>query len=67
MENNNVKFSTSQMLKWMEYVADMRKVSPEKIKLLNTCGKRRNILATIATHKMILIFADDTHSNILYK
>ena len=67
MENNNVKFSTSQMLKWMEYVADMRKVSPEKIKLLNTCGKRRNVLATIATHKMILIFADDTHSNILYK
>ena len=67
MENNNVKFSTSQMLKWMEYVADMRKVSPEKIKLLNTCGKGRNILATIATHKMILIFADDTHSNILYK
>ena len=67
MENNNLKFSTSQMLEWMEYVADMRKVSPEKIKLLNTCGKRRNILATIATHKMILIFADDTHSNILYK
>lgn len=67
MEGNNVKFSTSQMLKWMEYVADMRQVSPEKIKLLNTCGKRRNVLATIATHKMILIFADDTHSNILYK
>lgn len=67
MEGNNVKFSTSQMLKWMEYVADMRKVSPEKIKLLNTCGKRRNVLATIATHKMILIFADDTHANILYK
>ncbi len=67
MEDNNVRFSTSQMLKWMEYVADMRQVSPEKIKLLNTCGKRRNVLATIATHKMILIFADDTHSNILYK
>lgn len=67
MEDNKVRFSTSQMLKWMEYVADMRQVSPEKIKLLNTCGKRRNVLATIATHKMILIFADDTHSNILYK
>ncbi len=25
MENNNVKFSTSQMLKWMEYVADIEK------------------------------------------
>ena len=43
MENNIekscVEFSTSQMLKWMEYVADMQGVTPEKIKLLNTCGK----------------------------
>lgn len=67
MENNKVQFTTSQMLKWMEYVADLKEVSPEKIKMLNTCGKRRNILATIATHKMILIFADETHSNMLYK
>ena len=71
MENNieksGVEFSTSQMLKWMEYVADMQGVTPEKIKLLNTCGKRRNVLATIATHKRILIFADETHSNMLYK
>ena len=61
MENNKVQFTTSQMLKWMEYVADLKEVSPEKIKMLNTCGKRRNILATIATHKMILIFADETY------
>lgn len=64
---SEVEFSTSQMLKWMEYVADMQGVTPEKIKLLNTCGKRRNILATIATHKRILIFADETHANMLYK
>ena len=65
--SNKVEFSTSQMLKWMEHVADMQNISPEKIKLLNACGKRRNILATIATHKHILIFADETYSNILYK
>ena len=32
MENNKVQFTTSQMLKWMEYVADLKEVSPEKIK-----------------------------------
>lgn len=67
LKKDSVQFSTSQMLKWMEYVANMKDVSPEKIKILNTCGKRRNILATIATHKMILIFADETHANMLYK
>ena len=53
-----VQFTNSQMLKWMEYVADMQGVSAEKIKMLNTCSKRRNVLATIATHKRVLIFAD---------
>ena len=55
-----VQFTNSQMLKWMEYVADMQGVSAEKIKMLNTCSKRRNVLATIATHKRVLIFADST-------
>ncbi len=62
-----VEFSNSQMLNWMEYISEQQDISPEKIKILNTCGKRRNILATIATHKRILIFADETHSNVLYK
>lgn len=61
------KFTSQQMLNWMGYVAEMQNVTPEKIKLLNTCGKRRNVLATISTHKRILIFADDTHANMLYK
>lgn len=67
MAENKIEFTSKQMLKWMEYVAEMQAISPEKIKLLNTCGKRRNVLATIATHKRILIFADNTHSNMLYK
>ena len=58
-----VQFTNSQMLKWMEYVADMQGVSAEKIKMLNTCSKRRNVLATIATHKRVLIFADSTYIN----
>ena len=62
-----VQFTNSQMLKWMEYVADMQGVSAEKIKMLNTCSKRRNVLATIATHKRVLIFADSTYPNMLYK
>ena len=67
MAENKVQFSSAQMLAWMGYVSEMQNVTPEKIKLLNTCGKRRNILATIATYKRVLIFADETHANILYK
>ena len=62
-----VEFSSKQMLDWMGYIADMLQISPEKIKLLNTCSKRRNVLATIATHKRVLIFADETNENMIYK
>ena len=62
-----VEFSSKQMLDWMGYIADMLQKSPEKIKLLNTCSKRRNVLATIATHKRVLIFADETNENMIYK
>ncbi len=64
---NKVEFSTAQMLGWMGYIAETQQISPEKIKVLNTCGKKRNYLATISTHKRILIFADNTYSNMLYK
>lgn len=61
------QFSNQQMLDWMGYVADLQGVTPEKIKIANLCGKKRNILALIATHKRLLIFADETHPNMLYK
>lgn len=60
-------FSYPQMLEWMGYVSKEMDISPEKVKMLNACGKRRNILSTIATHKRILIFADASKKDMLYK
>lgn len=65
--DNNMVFSYSQMLDWMGYVSEQMDISPEKIKLLNACGKRRNVLSTIATHKRVLLFADSSKSDLLYK
>lgn len=66
MEETKV-FSYQQMLAWMEHVSNTMNVSPEKVKMLDACRKRRNILSTIATHKRILIFADATRKDMLYK
>lgn len=60
-------FSYSQMLNWMGYISKTMDISPEKVKMLNACGKRRNILSTIATHKRVLIFADQSKKDMLYK
>ncbi len=61
------QFTNQQMLDWMGYVADLQNVTPEKIKIANLCGKKRNLLALIATHKRLLVFVDETQPNMLYK
>ncbi len=65
--SEKVQFSNQQMLNWMGYVAELQNVTPEKIKIANLCGKKRNLLALIATHKRLLVFVDETHANMLYK
>ena len=48
-------YENKDMLSWLGYFADMMKVSPEKIKMLNICGKQKNVVPTIDTHKRVLI------------
>lgn len=65
MENEKV-YENADMLCWLGYFADMMDVSPEKIKLLNICGKAKNVVPTIDTHKRVLIFADTSHEDLFY-
>lgn len=64
---NNSVFETEDILKWMGYFADKMNVGPEKFKVLNICGKERNVIPTIETHKRVLIFADSDHSDLFYE
>ena len=59
-----VMYENKDMLSWLGYFADMMKVSPEKIKMLNICGKQKNVVPTIDTHKRVLIFADQSHEGL---
>ena len=59
-------FSNSGMLNWLGFFANKMNVSPEKIKMLDICGKEKNVVPTIDTHKRVLIFADESHSDLFY-
>lgn len=68
MESGGMKlYSNGEMLKWVGNFADRMKVSPEKIKMLNICGKKKNVLPTIETHKRVMIFADESHEDLFYE
>ncbi|MDO5126415.1 MAG: Precorrin-6B methylase 2 [Eubacteriales bacterium] len=60
-------YSTEQMLQWMGYFSKTMEVSPEKIKLLDICGKMKNVIPFIETHKRVIVFADEIHEDIFYE
>lgn len=59
-------FSNSGMLNWLGFFANKMNVSPEKIKILDICGKVKNVVPTIDTHKRVLLFVDESHEDIFY-
>ena len=60
-------YFTNQILSWMGYFADEMSVNPEKIKLLDICGKMKNVIPFIETNKRVLVFADELHEDLFYE
>lgn len=60
-------YSTNQVLEWMGYFARTMEVSPEKLKLLDICGKMKNVIPIVETHKRVIIFADELHEDLFYE
>lgn len=59
-------FSNDAILKWMGIFADELNVSPEKFKLLDLCGKKKNVIPSIETHKRVLIFVNEDYPDLFY-
>lgn len=60
-------FSNDSILAWMGIFSDKMNVGPEKFKVINVCGKQKNVIPTIDTHKRVIIFADESHSELFYE
>jgi precorrin-6Y C5,15-methyltransferase (decarboxylating) len=68
MESSGMKvYTNGEMLAWVGNFADRMGVSPEKIKMLNLCGKKKNVLPTIETHKRVMLFADESQPDLFYE
>lgn len=66
-KKNTTTYETDKILSWMGIFAKKLNVGPEKFKVLNICGKEKNVIPTIETHKRVLIFADSDHADLFYE
>ena len=67
MSEQRTAYNNKEMLAWTAHFSDYMNTSPEKIKLINICGKQKNVVPTIETHKRVMIFADSTQENLFYE
>lgn len=67
MSDNTNTFRNTEMLNWMGFFSEKMDVSPEKIHPMNICGKKKNVVPLIESHKRVMIFADESHKDLCYE
>ncbi len=60
-------FNNQQILAWLQYFAQNTDVDLEKVKLLDITGRNKNLIPTIESNQLVLVFTDDNRPDIFYK
>lgn len=60
-------YSNRQILDWVGYFTEKMDISPDQVKILDVCSKKRNVIPSIETHKWVLIFADEGQKGLCYQ
>ena len=60
-------YQNEQILAWMNFFSQKMDLNLEKVKLLNICGKKRNVIPSIETHKRVMLFTDESHKDLFYE
>lgn len=64
---SEITFTNGHILEWMTFFSNEMDLNLEKVKLLNICDKKRNIIPSIETHKRVMIFANESHRDLCYE
>lgn len=64
---SEITFTNEHILGWMAYFSKEKDLNLEKVKLLNICDKKRNVIPSIETHKRVMIFANESHKDLCYE
>ena len=60
-------YTNEQMLSWVSYMSTKVEFNVEKVKLMNICRKKKNVIPFVESNKRVLIFADESHTNLCYE
>ena len=67
MGKNASIFSNENVLSWLQYYSNRAGLEIEQIKLIDISKKKKNLIASVETHKRVLVLADTDHPNFFFK
>lgn len=67
MSKNASIFTNENVLSWLQYYSNRAGLEIEQIKLIDISKKKKNLIASIETHKRVLVLADNDHPNFFFK
>lgn len=60
-------FENATVLKWLNYFADNMELDIKKVKILDITAKNKNLIPTVESHRLTLVFTEAGHPDIFYK
>lgn len=63
---NTSIFSNDRILTWLKYFSEKAELNLERVKIIDTTQKKRNVLPSVETNRRVLIFAGEGNENLFY-
>ncbi len=60
-------FENTAVLEWLNYYAANMEMDVKKVKILDITTKNKNLIPTVESHRMTLVFTEAGHPEIFYK
>ncbi|NCD04375.1 MAG: precorrin-6B methylase, partial [Clostridia bacterium] len=60
-------FTNDVILSWLQYFSKNAPVDLAKIKMLDVTGENKNLIPTVMSNRMVLVFTDAGHPEIFYE
>ncbi len=60
-------FNNTHVLAWLKYYAENSEVDLEHVKILDITRKNKNLIPTVESNRMVLVFTEAGHPDIFYR
>ena len=63
---NTSIYSNDRILAWLKYFAEQAGLNLERVKIVDTTEKKKNVLPSVESNRRVLIFAGEDNQNLFY-